>query len=89
MLHSKPLESYGSSKNHIKLFLIKLMKLRRNNRIIFLIGKQGISYQRTQETAANIETLKNPRNFLAIVLQVKHRYLLLYEHNRSTLRKDL
>ena len=53
-----------------------------------MIGKQRISYQGTQKTAASSDALWSPRNFLAIVRQVKHRYLLLYEQIRSTLRKD-
>ena len=28
-----------------------------SDRILYLIGKQGISYQETQKTAANIDTL--------------------------------
>ena len=60
-----------------------------SDRILYLIGKQGISYQETQKTAANIDTLWNPENFLAIVWQLKHRYLLLYEHINSGLGKDL
>ena len=40
------------------------------DRILYLIGKQGISYQGIQKTAANSD-------------------LLLSEHIRSTLRKDL
>ena len=58
------------------------------DRILYLIGKQGIYYQGIQKTAANSDTFQNPINFLAIVLQAKHCYLLLYEHIRSTLRKD-
>ena len=57
------------------------------DRILYLIGKERISYQWTQKTAANSDALWNPVNFLAIVRQVKHHYLLLYGHIRSTLRK--
>ena len=57
-------------------------------KILYLIGKQRISYQGTQKTSANSDALRNSGNFLAIVRQVKHRYLLLYEHIHSTLRKD-
>ena len=56
--------------------------------IPYLIGKQRISYQGTQNTAANSDALRNPGIFLGIVRQVQHRYLLLYEHICSTLRKD-
>ena len=59
------------------------------DRILYLIWKQGISCQGVQKTAANSDTLWNPRNFLAIVRQVKHRHFLFYEHIRSTLQKDL
>ena len=55
--------------------------------IPYLIGKQRISYQGTQKTAANSDALRNPGIFLGIVRQVQHRYLLLYEHICSTLRK--
>ena len=48
-------------------------------RMLYLIGKQGISYRGTLERAANSDTLWNPGNFLAIFLQVTHSYLLLYE----------
>ena len=54
-----------------------------------MIGKQGISYRGKQETAANSGTLRNPENFLTIVQQVTHFYLLLYEHIHSSLRKDV
>ena len=50
---------------------------------------QGISYWRTQETSANSDTLWNPGNFLAIIWQVSHSYLLLYGHIHSILRKNL
>ena len=50
------------------------------DRMLYLIEQKGISYQGTQETAANSYTLRNPRNFLAIARQVTHCYLLLYEH---------
>ena len=56
------------------------------DRVLYLIGKQRISYQGTQKAAANSNALLNPGNFLGIVWQVKHRYRLLYEHIRSTLR---
>ena len=56
------------------------------DRILYLIGKQGISYQGTQKTAA-ANTLWIPEYFLAIVRQVKHRYLSLYDHIHSALRK--
>ena len=52
------------------------------DRMLYLIGKQRISYKGTQETAANSDTS------LAIVWQVTHCYLLLYEHTDSPLRKD-
>ena len=82
------------------LFLILLMKLKKErqikyqkitqalDRIFYFIRKQGISYQETQKLAANSDTLWNPGNFLAIVWQVKHLYLLLYEHISSTLRRQ-
>ena len=82
------------------LFLILLMRLKKErqikyqkitqalDRIFYFIRKQGISYQETQKAAANSDTLWNPRNFLAIVRQVKHLCLLLYEHIRSTLQND-
>ena len=57
------------------------------NRILYLIGKQGISYHGAQKTAANSGTLYNPGNFLCIARQVKHRYFLLYKCIRSTLQK--
>ena len=49
-------------------------------RILHLIGKQVISYQETQNAAANSDTLRNPGNFLPIVRQIKPVYLLFYEH---------
>ena len=49
------------------------------DRIFYLSGKQRISYRGTQQTAANIDTLRIPRNFLAIVPEVTHCYLLLYK----------
>ena len=55
----------------------------------YLIGKQGISYQGTQETASNGDTLWNSGIFLAIARQVTHCYLLLYEHIHSPLQKDI
>ena len=58
------------------------------DRILYLIGKQRISYKGTQKTPANSDAIQNPGNFLAIVPQVKHRYLLLYKHICSTLGKD-
>ena len=58
------------------------------DKILYLFGKQGISYQGTQKTTVNSDTLRNPGKFLAIVWQVKHCYLLLYECFRSTLLKD-
>ena len=57
------------------------------DRILCLIGKQEISYQEAQKTAANSDTLWNPWNVLAIFRQVKHRYLWIYEHIHSTLQK--
>ena len=50
------------------------------DRILHLIGKQVVSYQETQNAAANSSTLRNPGNFLAIVRQIKRVYLLFYEH---------
>ena len=32
--------------------------------------------------------MRNPGNFLTITRQTKYRYLSLYEHNHSALRKD-
>ena len=48
-------------------------------RILYLIGKQGISDRRTQETAANSDILWNTGNFFVIVRQVTHFYLLIYD----------
>ena len=45
------------------------------DRFLYVIGKQGISYQETQKPAVNSAILWNPGNFLAIVWQVKHLYL--------------
>ena len=59
------------------------------DRIFYLIGKQGISYQETQKAIANSDILWNPGNILAIIRHVKHLYLLLYEHIRTTLQKDI
>ena len=50
------------------------------DKIPYLIGKQGISYQGTQKIAANSDTFWDPGNFLAINRQVTHCNLLLYEH---------
>ena len=50
----------------------------------YLIGKQGISYQDTQQTTANSGILWNPRNFLTIVRQVALHYLLLIFFFMST-----
>ena len=47
------------------------------DRILYLIGKLGISYQGTHEAAANSDTLWNPGNFFAIIWQVTHWYLLI------------
>ena len=58
------------------------------DRILYLTGKQGISYQGAQKTAANSDNLWNTGKFLAIVRQDKHCYLLLYKCIRSTLLKD-
>ena len=49
------------------------------DRIIYFIWKQEISYRWTQRITGNSDFLWNPTNFLAIVWQVKHGYLLLYE----------
>ena len=56
---------------------------------LYLIGKQGISYQGTQKTAANSDALWNPENLLGIVWQVTHCYLLFYEHICSMLPRLL
>ena len=58
------------------------------DRVLYLIGKQGMFYQGTQETAANSNTLWNIGNFLAVVRPVTQHYLLLFENIDSTLRKD-
>ena len=55
-----------------------------------MTGKQGISHRRTQEIGANStnsDSLRNPGIILAIVRQVAYRYLLLYEHIHTALRK--
>ena len=57
-------------------------------RILYLIGKQEISYQESQKAAASSDTLWNPGSFLAIVRQVKHLCLLVDDHIHSALRKD-
>ena len=57
-----------------------------------MTGKQGISHRRTQEIGANStnsDSLRNPGIILAIVRQVAYRYLLLYEHIHSLLRKSV
>ena len=60
------------------------------DRILYLTGKQRISY-RWMDTgnAANSDTLLNPGNFLVIIQQVTHCYLLHYEHIHLPLRKDV
>ena len=55
------------------------------DRTLYLTGKQGISYQGTQQTAANSDTLWNSGDFLAIVRQVTYCYLLLYQHKMNWL----
>ena len=57
------------------------------DRIFYLSGKQRISYRGTQQTAANSDTLRIPRNFLAIVPEVTHCYLLLYKYFFFTITK--
>ena len=57
--------------------------------MLYLIGKQGISYQGTQETASNGDTLWNSGIFLVIARQVTHCYLLLYQHINWPLQKDI
>ena len=59
------------------------------DRMLDLIGKQGIYYQGTQQAAANSDTSWNPGNFLAIVRQVTYWYLLLYVYIDLPLRKDV
>ena len=59
------------------------------DRILYLIGNQGIFYRGTQKTAVNSDILWNPENFSAIAWQVTHCYLLLYEHIYLPLRKDI
>ena len=59
------------------------------DRMLDLIGKQGIYYQGTQQAAANSDTLWNPGNFLAIARQVTYWYLLLYVYIDLPLRKDV
>ena len=59
------------------------------DRIIYFIWKQEISYRWTQKITGNSDFLWNPTNFLAIVWQVKHGYLLLYESINSPLQKDV
>ena len=53
------------------------------DRMLYLIGKQRISSQGTQDTVADNDTLWNSGQFLAIVRQVKHCYLLVYERINS------
>ena len=50
--------------------------------------KKEVSFQGTRKTAANSDILPYPGNFLPIVRKAKYRYLLLYEHIHSILRKD-
>ena len=57
------------------------------DRILYLIGKQGISCQGAQNTAADNQTLWNAGKILAIVRQVKHCYLLVYERINSRKKK--
>ena len=59
------------------------------DRMLYFIGWQGISYRRTQETAADSDNLEIPGFFVTIVWQVTHWYHLLYEHIHSPLRKDV
>ena len=59
------------------------------DRILYLIGNQGIFSRGTQKTAVNSDILWNPGSFLAIVWQVTHCYLLLYEHIYLPLLKDV
>ena len=57
------------------------------DRILYLIEKQAVPYQGAQKTATSTHTLLNPRNFIAIVRQDKHRYLFLCEHICSIQQK--
>ena len=59
------------------------------DRTLYLIGKQGIFHWGIQYTAAISDTLWNPGNFLEIIWQITHCYLLPYEHIHSPLRKDV
>ena len=53
------------------------------DKMLYMIWKQGISYQGTQEIAVNSDTLWNSGYFSVNVWQVTHCYLLLYEHIHS------
>ena len=59
------------------------------DRKLYLIGKKGIFYWGTQETATNSDTLRTPGNVLAIAWQVTHCCLLLYERIHSLSPKDI
>ena len=58
------------------------------DRILYLIGNQGIFYRGTQNSCKQWHLVKS-RKFLAIAWQVTHCYLLLYEHIYLPLRKDI
>ena len=64
-------------------------KIETFDRMLYLIKKQGISYQGTQGTAPSNDTMWNLGTLSAVIWQVLHCYHFFYEHVNSPFWKNL